>query len=84
MQMIVIKTIIGIVIGISIIAIPLIALYVLGRITIPLLDPEWNQFGKPHPILIMLAGLAAAASVLAMFTALVVAAAIGEHVIRML
>ena len=60
--MIIIKTIIGIVIGISVIAIPLCLLYAIGRIAIPLLDPEWNRFGKPHPVLIMLAGLVAAAS----------------------
>jgi len=82
--MIIIKTIIGIVIGISVIAIPLCLLYAIGRIAIPLLDPEWNRFGKPHPVLIMLAGLVAAASVLGIITTMAVAAAIGEHVMRML
>ena len=81
--MIVIKTIIGILIGISVICIPLITLYVLGRITIPLLDPDWNRWGKPHPILIMLTGIVAAACVLATFTTLLVAAAMGEAVMRM-
>ena len=71
-------------IGISIIVIPLIALYALGRIVIPLLDPDWNRFGEPHPILIMLAGVVAAASVLGIVTTMAVAAAIGEAVMRML
>lgn len=82
--MIIIKTTIGILIGISIIVIPLCALYALGRIAIPVLDPEWNRFGKPHPILIMLAGLVAAASVLGIVTTLAMAAAIGEAVMSML
>lgn len=80
--MIIIKTLIGIIIGISIIAIPLITLYAIGRIAIPVLDPEWNRFGKPHPILIMLAGVVAAASVLGIVTTLAVAAAIGEAVMH--
>ena len=82
--MIVIKTIIGIVIGISCICIPLIVLYAIGRIAIPLLDPEWNRWGEPHPVLIMLAGILAAACVFATFTALIVAAAMGEAVMSML
>lgn len=75
---------INMLIGISIIVIPLIALYALGRIVIPLLDPDWNRFGEPHPILIMLAGVVAAASVLGIVTTMAVAAAIGEAVMRML
>ena len=80
--MIIIKTIIGIVIGISVIAIPLCLLYAIGRIAIPLLDPEWNRWGEPHPVLIMLAGVAAAASMLGIVTTLAIAYEVGEAVMH--
>ena len=57
--MIVIKT----VIGLCIIMMSLITLYVIGRITMPIMDPNWRLFGTPHYIMIMLAGIVGIATV---------------------
>ena len=73
--MIVIKT----VIGISIIMMSLIALYVIGRITFPILDPEWQQFGRPRRVIIVLAGVVAVLMIVMLFA---IAYAVGETVMQ--
>ena len=72
--MIVTKT----VIGITLIAMSLSMLYAIGRIAIPILDPEWRRFGTPHYILIMLAGVIALAVLGLIGMACVIGYAVGE------
>lgn len=75
MQMIIIKMLIGI----SIILIAIIALYLIGRITFPVMDPEWQQFGRPRRIIIVLAGVVA---VLMIAMLCVMAVAVGDLVMQ--
>ena len=53
-------------------------LYAIGRIAIPILDPEWRRFGTPHYILIMLAGVIALAVLGLIGMACVIGYAVGE------
>ena len=76
--MIVTKTIIGL----TLIAMSVIMLYAIGRITIPILDPEWDRFGTPHYIIIMLAGVACIATLALIGMALVMGYAVGEAVMQ--
>jgi hypothetical protein len=72
--MIVTKT----VIGLMLIVLSLSMLYVIGRITIPILDPEWNRFGTPHYIIVMLAGVIALAVLGLIVMMCVMGYAVGE------
>ena len=74
--------IIKILIGISIIVLTLIALYAIGRIAYPILDPTWRLVGRPHYILIMLAGIAALAVLGLIGMACVMGYAVGEAVMH--
>jgi hypothetical protein len=65
-------------IGLTLIAMSLIMLYVIGRITIPILDPEWNRFGTPHYIIVMLAGIVSISALGLIGMALVIGYAVGE------
>ena len=76
--MIVIKTMMGL----SIIATLLITLYAVGRITIPILDPEWRRFGTPHYIIIMLAGVVGISALALIGMACVIGYAVGEAVFQ--
>ena len=76
--MIIIKT----VIGLSIIVLTLIALYAIGRIAYPILDPTWRLVGRPHYILIMLAGIAALGALALIVMMLVMGYAVGEAVMH--
>jgi hypothetical protein len=69
-------------IGLTLIAMSLITLYAVGRITIPILDPEWNRFGTPHYIIIMLAGITALAVLGLIGMACVIGYAVGEAVFQ--
>lgn len=69
--------------GISIIM-SLIMLYVIGRITIPILDPEWQQISRPHYIIIMLAGIVGIAAVGLIAVACVWGYVVGEAVMQQL
>ena len=76
--MIIIKT----TIGLSIIAIALIALYVIGRIAYPILDPNWRLVGRPHYIIVMLAGVIALAVLGLIVMMCVMGYAVGEAVMQ--
>ena len=76
--MIIIKT----TIGISIIVLTLIALYVIGRIAYPILDPTWRLVGRPHYIIVMLAGIAALGALALIGMACVMGYAVGEAVMH--
>lgn len=65
-------------IGLTLIAMSLIMLYAIGRITIPILDPEWQRFGRPHVIIIMLAGVIALAVLGLIVMMCVMGYAVGE------
>ena len=69
-------------IGLTLIAMSLIMLYAIGRITIPILDPEWRRFGTPHYIIVMLAGIVGIATLGLIGMALVIAYAVGEAVFQ--
>ena len=74
--MIIIKTILGL----STIMISLIMLYLIGRIAYPRLDPTWRLVGRPHYILIMLAGIAALGALALIGMTCVMGYAVGEAV----
>ena len=76
--MIIIKT----TIGLSIIVLTLIALYVIGRIAYPILDPTWRLVGRPHYIIVMLAGIAALGALALIGMACVMGYAVGEAVMH--
>ena len=76
--MIIIKT----TIGLSIIVLTLIALYAIGRIAYPILDPNWRLVGAPHYIIVMLAGIAALAVLGLIGMACVMGYAVGEAVMQ--
>ena len=71
-----------IVIGLTLIAMSLIMLYVIGRITIPILDPEWRRFGTPHYIIVMLAGVVGISALALIGMACVMGYAVGEAVFQ--
>ena len=70
--------------GITLIVISLITLYVIGRIASPILDPEWQRFGRPHVIIIMLAGVIALAVLGLIVMMCVMGYAVGEAVFQAL
>ena len=67
-----------IVIGLTLIVLSLITLYAIGRIAMPILDPEWRLFGRPHVIIIMLAGVIALAALGLIVMMCVMGYAVGE------
>jgi len=69
-------------IGLTLIAMSLITLYAIGRITIPILDPEWRRFGTPHYIIVMLAGVIALAVLGLIVMMCVIGYAVGEAVMQ--
>ena len=69
-------------IGLTLIAMSLIMLYVIGRITIPILDPEWRRFGTPHYIIVMLAGVVGISALALIGMACVMGYAVGEAVFQ--
>ena len=72
--MIVTKTMIGL----TLIVLSLSMLYAIGRITIPILDPEWRRFGRPHYIIVMLAGVVGISALALIGMACVIGYAVGE------
>ena len=78
--MIVIKTIIGL----SIIVLTLSMLYLIGRITIPRIDPDWRRHdGQPqHYVIVMLAGIVGCAAIGLICTLCLLGYAVGEAVMQ--
>ena len=67
-----------IVIGLTLIVLSLITLYAIGRIAMPILDPEWRRFGRPHYIIVMLAGVVGISALALIGMACVIGYAVGE------
>ena len=72
--MIVTKTMIGL----TLIVLSLSMLYAIGRIAIPILDPEWRRFGTPHYVIVMLAGIVGISALGLIGMACVIGYAVGE------